>query len=212
MARKHTRGIGSVVTIRRMRGLGRLKNPSSFMGAALPPLVGGLVTGLTVLATRYWAKPSEGDTPRALYRWAPLLGLGAGSIASIALYWLGGAPASVASLATSLGAGGSLMLLDMVQKNSLGEYALALPADVTAPPADQAASGAAATAGLRGRMGVVVPQRLSGGTKGIVMENPASRNPYQRYGVQGVGAPYGEDVNLGSINPGAFGTPGFGNR
>jgi len=194
--RRRRKGVGQTITIRKMRGLGRLKNPKSFMGAALPPVLGGGITGLAVLATRYWAKPSEGETPAMLFKWAPVIGLAAGGIGSLALYYLGGAPAAISSFSTSLLVSGSHMLHDMFLKDRLGEFALAMgPATVS----DPALTG----------MGVVVPQRLMGaGTQGIVMEPAASRDPLRRYGLGATG--YGEEVSLGAVNPRAFGTPGFG--
>jgi hypothetical protein len=182
-----------------MRGLGQLKNPKSFMGAALPPVLGGGITGLTILATRYWAKPSEGETPKQLFRWAPIVGLAAGGVGSLALYYLGGAPAAVSSFSTSLLVSISQLMHDMFIKDRMGEFMIAHP------PAALAPVEGGGTAGF----GVVVPERLMGagnGMQGIVMEPTASRDPLRRYGLGSMG----EEVSLGSVNPRAFGTPGFG--
>lgn len=195
--RRRRKGVGQTITIRRMRGLGQLKNPRSFMGSALPPVLGGGITGLAVLATRYWAKPSEGETPKMLFKWAPLVGLAAGGLGSLALYWLGGAPAAISSFSTSLLVSSSHMLHDMFIKDRLGEFAIAHPPAPAPAVVDQ------------NGFGVVVPQRLMGaGTQGIVMEPTAERDPLRRYGLGATG--YGEEVSLGAVNPRAFGTPGFG--
>ena len=196
MAKKRS-GTG-LITVRQMRGLGRLSNPKSLLGSAGPALMGGGVTGITILAARYFAKPSEGETPKMLYKWAPLMGLGTGLLSSLALYWLGGAPAAISSAVSSTMVGGAAMAFDYLMASRLGEHALAFA---------DAAPAAGATNGL----GVVVPQRIAGaGVRGILMEPAASRDPVRRYGLSGQ---YGEDVNLGGgVNPSAFGTPGFGSR
>lgn len=199
MAKRKRKGVGQTITIRRMRGLGQLKNPRSFMGAALPPVLGGGLTGTAILATRYFAKPSEGETPRMLYKWAPLVGLGVGGAGSLAMYYLAGAPAAVSSFAASLAVSAMQLIHDYMLKDQLGEFQLA-----------QMSAGAPAGNGTQG-MGVVVPQRLMGagnGMQGIVMEPTAERDPLRRYGLGATG--YGEEVSLGSVNPRAFGTPGFG--
>lgn len=195
--RKRRSGVGQTITIRRMRGLGQLNNPKSFMGAAVPPVLGGGVTSLAILATRYWAKPSEGETPKMMFNMAPVIGIAAGGLSSLALYWVGGAPAAISSFATSLLVGASHMLHDMLFKDRMAEFQIA-----TLPSAGQVVSN-----GTEG-FGVVVPQRLmgAGGVNGIVMEPTASRDPLRTYGLGSMG----EEVSLGAVNPRAFGTPGFG--
>lgn len=200
-SRRRRKGVGQTITVRRMRGLGRLNNPRSFAGAAVPPLLGGGVTAATVVAARYFAKPSEGETPQMIYKWAPLIGIGVGGVGSLGLFYVAGAPAAVASFAASALVGVSHMIHDMLVKDSLGEFQLAHPPTMMAAGGNGNGNG---TAGL----GVVVPQRLMGpGTQGIVMSPTAERDPLKRYGL---GDSYGEDVSLGSVNPRAFGTPGFG--
>ena len=191
MAKKSRKsGVGSVITMRRLRGLGALRQPASVMGAALPPLLGVGVTALAILGARYFAKPSEGETPRTVFKFAPAIGLGAGLTSAFALYWLGGAPAAISAGVASAAAAGAAFAADMHFKSVPAEYALALPAG----------NGAAAT----GRIGVVVPERL--GTRGIMFENPASRDPVNRYGV----GSYGQDVTLRGITPSAFGRTHLG--
>jgi len=198
--RRKRRGVGQTITIRRMRGLGSLKRPSSFMGAALPPVLGGGATAATILATRYFANPLEGETPAMLYKWAPLLGWLTGGIGSFALYYLGGGPAAISSFASSTLVAAGQMAHDFLVTSDMSRAG----AHIAAFQAPAAAGNG--TAG----MGVVVPQRLmgAGGVNGIVMEPTASRDPLRRYGLGASG--YGEEVSLGAVNPSAFGTPGFG--
>lgn len=212
MAKKR-KGMGSIITIRRMNGLGRLNDPKTFMGAALPSLAGAGLVALVTAAARYWAKPSEGDTPRAVFKWAPAIGLGVGSVFSLAMYYLSGAPGAISTFVSSLATSGGLMLHDQVVRNAIGEYSLALPPNMTGLAGGD--GGGSAVAGMR-RLGLVVPERVLGpgrrsvqGTGGIVYEDPNSRDPRVRYGVSGVGA-YGESARVAGVNPSAFGTPGFG--
>jgi hypothetical protein len=188
--RGRTGGVGSVITIRRMQGLGALHKPGSFMGSALPPLIGVGVTGITILAARQLAKPSDGPTPTMIFKWAPAIGGGVGLASALALYWLGGAPAAVGAGVASVLTAGLAMVADYQLKSQPGEYALAM------------GSGAATTQGL----GIVVPERM--GTRGIMFENPASRDPVNRYGI---GA-YGQTVDapLQGITPTAFGRTHLG--
>jgi len=198
MAKKRKRrgGTGSVITLRRLKGVGSLRKPSSFAGSAIPALIGGGVTGLATLATRYWAKPSEGENPLMLFKWAPALGLGGGILSSVALYWLGGAPAMISSLVSSVMVSASMLAHDYLLKSTIGEFALAHPAPQTE----------GSTAGL----GVIVPNRI--GTQGVgamMLESAASRDPVNRYGVHGTGS-YGQEVTLQGITPTAFGRTHLG--
>ena len=188
MAKKRKSGVGSVITIRRMRGLGALRQPSSVLGAALPPLLGVGATALAILGARYFAKPSEGETPRTIFKFAPAIGLGVGLTSALGLYYLGGAPAAISAGVSSAATAAAAFAADMHFKSAPAEYALGLPA------------GGAQT----GRLGVVVPERL--GTRGIMFENPASRDPVNRYGL----GSYGQDVQLRGITPSAFGRTHLG--
>lgn len=212
MAKKR-KGMGNIITIRRMRGLGRLNDPKSLMGAALPPLAGAGLVALVTAAARYWAKPSEGDTPKAVFKWAPAIGLGVSSVFSLAMYYLSGAPGAISTFVSGLATSGGIMLHDQVVRNAIGEYSLALPPNMTGN-----AGGAEGTVSGMRRLGLVVGERVLGpggrsvqGTRGIVYEDPNSRDPRVRYGVNGV-ASYGETARVAGVNPQAFGTPGFGGR
>lgn len=191
--RGRTGAVGSVITIRRMQGLGALHKPGSFMGSALPPLIGVGVTGVTILAARQLAKPSMGPTPTMIFKWAPAIGGGVGLASALALYWLGGAPAAVGAGVASVLTAGLAMVADYQLKSMPGEYALAI------------GSGPAAAAAVSG-LGIVVPERM--GTRGIMFENPASRDPINRYGI----GSYGQTVDapLQGISPTAFGRTHLG--
>jgi len=199
MAKKRKGGVGrtgQVITIRRMRGLGNLRQPASFAGAALPPLLGAGMAGLAILGARYFAKPSEGETPKMLFKYAPAIGLGVGLTGALALYYLGGAPAAVGAGVSATAVAGLALAADMHFQSAPAEYALGL---------GLGPSGNGGTAGYG--TGVVVSERL--GTRGIMMENPASRDPVNRYGIGGVGS-YGENVQLRGITPSAFGRTHLG--
>lgn len=198
-------GTGQLITIRRMKGVGSLRRPSSFAGSAVPPLVGGGVTGLAMLATRYWAKPSESETGAALFRHAPAVGMGAGALSSVSLYWLGGAPAMISSMVSTLLVGGAGYLHDMLLKERRGEFDLAMST------ANGAGNGNGDTSGL----GVIVPERIAGanGGTGAIMFQPTSQvDPYKRYGVSGLGYndQFGQTVNLSGVNPSVFGQTRMG--
>lgn len=178
-------GTGQVITIRRMKGLGSLRRPGSFAGAVLPPALGAGVTLGAALATRYFVKPAEGDTPMMLYKHAPWVGLVAGALVSGGLYVLGGAPAAFASGATSLLTAVGIFAHDKVVKEDPASYQAAALSGTGVVVSD--------TIGTRGAMGA------------LMFENPASRDPVNRYGVGGMGS-YGQTVNATQgISPSAFG-------
>lgn len=195
MARKH---VGSLITIRRMKGLGALNQPSSALGSIAPPALGVILAGATALGLRMWVNPAQGDTQAAMFKWAPLIGLAVNAAGSALLYFLAGAPAAFMQASAGTLTSGLLLAHDQVMQARAAELVS------TGMPASAQPNG------ISGRMGVVVPQNLMGpGARGIIMEPAANRNPYRRYGISGgVGGPYGESVNVGAINPSAFGTPG----
>ena len=191
--RRRRRGTGSVIRVRRVNGLGQLNNPSSTVGASMPVLIGGGITALTTIGISQWLQPTPDNAP--FMRNAPWIGVGAGVLAALGL----GAmtkkrPTTVMAVTSAVAVG----------------LAFLLPGWMSSMSSPVAANGA--TAGLR----AVVPEySMRGlgnrGTGAIVMEPHASRG----YGAgalgrgrRGTGA-YGDVVNLGAINPKAFGTPGF---
>lgn len=185
MARKH---MGSMITIRRLRGLGRLNQPASALGSIAPPMLGALLAGLAALGIRYFVRPEEGETQASMFRYAPLIGGAVSAVGSALLYFLAGAPAAFMSASSGTMVSGLLFAHDKLMEARAAEMA-----------------STAAAGGQTQGLGVIVPQRLQGGTRGIVFEPAAARNPYRRYGIAG---PYGETVTIQGINPSAFGTPG----
>lgn len=185
--RRRRRGVGSIITVR--RGLGQLDAET-----LMPPLVGAGTAGLAALGVRYFVDPSQGRMQQMLVQWAPLVGMAVGSVASLALYMMGGRRGSeqaaqsfvAATLVSLFGLGA-----DFVLKRNPGSIVAAVTSGSMAamPP---------------GGTGAIVPE-YSRGMGAIVME-PAGPSG-QRAGTIGS---YGEVVTLQGINTSAFGTPGFG--
>lgn len=192
---RRRRGMGSVIRVRRVNGLGQLNNPSSTVGATVPVLLGGGVAALTTIGISQWMQPTPENA--AFMKNAPWLGLGVGILAALGL----GAMTKKRAT-TAMGVGGAVITT----------LAFMLPSWMASMGSPMASNG-----GTAGRLGAVVPEySMRGlgrrGVGAIVMEPQASRGygagPLGRGGRRGMGS-YGEVVNLGQINPRAFGTPGF---
>lgn len=114
--RKGMRGLGSTLVVR--RGLGRAMMGQGLLGAILPPAIGVGVAALTVIGIRHLAKPEEGAdaTQTMLWKNAGLFGLGAGAVASVALYMLGGSKAAAGAAVGALGVGAAVMASDYFAK------------------------------------------------------------------------------------------------
>lgn len=191
--RSRRRGMGAVI---RVTSLGRLSDPKSGAGAILPVLLGGGVTVAVTLGIRQMMEPSavpSEDSNATIIENAPLLGGLAGLVVGGALFAMKMQPAGLAASAGAV-------------VTALGMWGLEKAAEMKAAALVEAAT-IPGTNGLR----AVVPEYgmrgLGSGGRGmgaIVMENQASRGN----GAGPLGS-YGETVNLGAINPGAFGTPGF---
>lgn len=205
MAKKKRR-TGSIITVRKLsgRGVGNLKNPASGLGAVVPPLLGGVLTGGVTILIENMASPTNGTAPSqymmTLGRYAPFIGVGIGFLGSMALYgMLGSAPAGAAAAAGAVGVGGSLIAYRLLNESKAA-------AGVTPPAITGLGYGhnnRMSMYGRRGRTGAIVPQLQPQGMAGvgaIVMEPTATR---------GLGDPRGETVQLGQVSPAAFGTPGF---
>ncbi len=187
--RKKRRGhrTGSVITTRRLNGIGNLKQTNSVMGAVVPALAAGILTiGGTIAAEQLITPDGTGGFMDTLHDNAPAVGIVAGGLGSLGLMFVAGKPqALTAAIVTAIAGGGAY----------LKKYI----------------DGGSATAGVgymrRGRrqMGAVVAETMHGlparGMGAIVME------PYGQQGYGNSGG--GEKVTLGAINPGAFGTPSF---
>lgn len=185
------KGVGSIVRVRRVSGLGQLNQPGSMMGSTLPVIVGGGVAALTTIGIAQWMDPLKAENKKFIDN-APWLGLGAGIVAGLGLGAMTRKKpttnmAVAAAVVTSL--------------------AFLLPGWMAGMAANGNGNGAT-TAGLRAIVPEYGMRGLGGGRRGtgaIVMEPQASRG----YGAGPLGS-YGETVNLGRVNTGAFGTPGFG--
>jgi len=203
MPKKSRRSTGSVITVKRLsgRGLGSLKNPSSGLGAVVPPVVGGALAGASTILIEHLASPATGEIPSdmmmTLGEYAPYVGVGVGALGSAALYAMIGAPQGAAAMAGAVGVVGALIAYKLMNQSKL-------EAGIEPP--------VTSTSGRRRamrRVGAVVPQLQPAGMAGrrtgaIVME-PTSTNGLRG----GLGDPRGETVNLGQVSPAAFGTPGF---
>lgn len=197
-SRRRRRGTGSVIAVRRkFQGVGKLDNPRSMMGAIVPPLAGGGVAAATAIGIRYFAKPDSPAFVLKMAEYAPWVGLAAGAVTSLGMFFVGGAPAATSSFVGSGVVAGAMALHDWA---------------AVAKAREMAALASGAPTGTSG-VGVIVPEygmrgALRAGTGAIVMEPAASRGYGMAGRRRGTGS-YGEVVNLGAINPGAFGTPGF---
>jgi hypothetical protein len=187
---RRRRGVGSVI---RVSQVGGIADPKSVAGSLLPVLIGGGVTIAVTVGVRQYVEPKD-ESDLSLIKNAPLIGGAAGLVVGGVLWAMKMQPAGLAAGAGALVA-------------ALGMWGLEYAAQMKAEAMAEAATAPGGTAGLR----AIVPEYGVRGTRGlgsgrgmgaIVMEPSASRGNNMR------GA-YGETVNLGGINPGAFGTPGF---
>lgn len=202
--RRRRRGMGSVITVRRARGMGALKGTT---GAVIAPLVGGAITALATLGVRQYVDPAQGETQRSAVKWAWLIGWGSGLVGSLALYFLGGSKeekmrlaASSAVAATAVGLG--FYGYDMVLEGKAQDIVATLQMESGAAAAAAASSAAASQGSAQaGGMGAIVYQQLSGanGMGAIVPE----------YGMNGLGSPFGQNISLRGVDPSVFGSSPF---
>lgn len=198
-SRKRRRGVGSIITLRKRRGVGQVD-----MNDLLPPLVGGGLAALTTLSLRHFVQPNGDPTKTNLVKYAPLLGIAGGSLGALALYMMQGMDAAVRSFLSAGIVGGFAFGSDLVMQGPNGPQvaaALVGPSPITST----AGNG---TAGYLRGVGAIVPE-YGTPTGAIVMEPVGRGSGNRRPGTIGS---YGETVNLGSlggVNTGAFGTPGF---
>lgn len=174
------RGTGSVIRVRRMRGLGQLNNPSSMTGSFWPPMIGGGAAAVTTIGIRQFVRPTT-EWMQQLQEYAPWVGLAVGSLAA---WGLGTMNKRATGWSAAAGAGAvtlGTVMMEMAAKANFGT------------------DGLGAIVPEYGNMGAIVmePQASRGYGAGA-LGNRA-----------GVGGDYGEVVNLGNINTSAFGTPGF---
>lgn len=209
MAKKRRRGTGSVISVKPLSGgLGKVGKPGSLLGSLVPPVVAGLATGGSTLLVEHLGKPANGEQPTdtmiMLAENSPIVGLGAGALASGLMWWLFGAPAGLSAIGGTAAIGATTYGLKWLMSSQS-----TATTDPATGPTVPATSGLGRyryrMRGMRG-MGAIVPQlqppSMNGmrGMGAIVMEPSATR---------GLGDPRGETVSLGNVNPSAFGTPGF---
>lgn len=199
-SRRRSRGVGSAISL---AGLGKVKSQRGLMTFLLPTAVGILVPAGVVVAARYFSDPTKGETQAMIYKQAPWLGLAAGAISAAALYVMGGgaaaaAAASVAAAGVALTSFAHDQLL--VRDPERRVWAQTLNADAAGDAAGPLAGlGNYFTSRPNGALGAAVPQLTS---TGAVVMAPSNGVGYAAYSG-------GEEVNLGSVNASAFGTPGF---
>lgn len=201
--RKRRRGVGSIITVRKRRGTAGLGAVG--MDDLLPTLVGSGLTALTALSLRYFVTPNGDSTKQMLVKYAPLFGVAAGALGSLALYMMSSADAAVRAFAGSVVVGGFGFGSDMLLQGPQGPQIATAISSSTTSAIDSTANG---TAGYLRGMGAIVPE-YSRGMGAIVMEPVGGGSGNRRPGTIGS---YGETVNLGSlsgVNTNAFGTPGF---
>jgi len=190
---RRRRGMGSIIRVSR---LGGFSDPRTGLGATLPVLLGGGVAIAVAVGIRNMVEPTT-ESDVSMLKNAPLYGGAAGMLVGGILFAMKMQPQGLAAVAGSVISAGAMWGLEKAAEMK----AEALLEAATAAPAAQAA------AGLRAVVPEYSMRGLSAGRQGmglITMEPQASRG----YGAGPLGA-YGETVNLGAINPGAFGTPGF---
>jgi hypothetical protein len=195
-------GVGTTLTLRGLGRAGRMRGAGSIAMFLVPPLVGGGLAALTIMAARYFTTPKAGTTfsttTKMVYKNAPWIGLAAGAVGSLATFMLmgqsagAGLSAGAAALIASLVAFGQDKML-MGTPDAAGVAATALLTPST--PAAAAAAGLGTV--YSARLGAVVPQ-LQQGTGAIVME-PTHGIPTRAY-------TGGQTVSLGNVNARAFGT------
>lgn len=184
---------------RGMRGFGALKmsNPLPML---LPVLVGGVLTGITIVAARYFTMPAAGaaptDTQKSVYKFAPWIGAAVGALSSVAMYAITkGMTGAVTTFGSSLAVSLATFASDMITFKDQGTVAQAA---LMMAPAQAMTSGVGSIYSLR--TGAVVPA-LAQGTGAVVLTPQGVQGPY-------VG---GERVSLQGVNPSAFGTPAVSN-
>jgi len=198
-------GTGSIIRVRKLKGLGQLDKPDSWMGASLPVVLGGGVAMATSVGIRHLITPTS-EMQANMMRYAPWIGMGAGLLTAGIFAATVSQPAGLAAAAAATGVAGAILAADWVTRRKLAANAPGETVDAMTPYIGAVVMEPHASRGYgAGPLGAYETYMLSGqqqGTGAIVPEY--SQTP----GTAGVGA-YGDVVNLQGISPGAFGTPGF---
>ena len=196
--RRRRRGMGSIIAVR-SRGMGNIKQLRATrpMSAAIPVLVGGGLTALTVVGIRYFvaSQDAPSENQLMLYKWAGAAGLAVGAVGAAALSVMGGGAGAATIAALSSGfvaAAGYAHDWLAVQYPITNMAALLPPATATGEEPATTTQQGIVLERLRG-IGAVVPEQLGAYTE-------------TRRGGATQG---GSEVSLSGVNTGAFGTPGF---
>jgi hypothetical protein len=171
-----------VIRVRKLNGVGQLDRPDTFIGAAVPPLIGGATAALTTIGISRADNATKVQIDNA-----PWIGLGASAIVAMII---GGTVSKPAGLSAFVGGMvGSLAIF-------IDEWS-----------AKEAIKDMQKKAGANG-VAAIVPEYADNGMGAVLMEPTAGRRA--RGGT--IGGRFGEDVQLNgvaSVNSKVFGTPGF---
>jgi hypothetical protein len=191
---RRMRGLGTMIRVRRLRGLGDLRNPNTTMGAALPATIGAGVVALVTIGLRYLMKPTTEMQMKAM-EFAPYIGMGTGLATAIALGYTVSRSAGVSSASAAVGTGSAMLLAEYAAGQRLREVAAGEAVDAMRPYG----------------MGAIVPEY---GTRGAPAHGPHGAIVMEPYASRPVGnagpvGNYGDVVNLSGINSDAFGSKAF---
>lgn len=148
----------------------------------IPPAVGIGLTAMTTMGIRAFLTPTPGSPAEAMYRSAPLFGVGAGVLGGLAVGVLGGKSQAASTIMTAVVTGAVLYGMERLNASKPGAMAALIGTPTAVVP------GAP--------LGAIVPQYPTRGLGAIVMER-------LRGNEQGQGA----DITLkGVVNTNAFGS------
>jgi hypothetical protein len=176
----HRRGTGSVLQVRKLSGLGAMRMPNTFMGSLLPVAIGGVVAGGTMIGIRSFMHPDTSMKANVM-EYAPWVGLVAGGVAGLLMWNVSSQAAGLLTVATA-----GVLTLATVAGEAVAKARMT--------------NEVAKTSGL----GAIVPEYSRTGTGAILMERAGTGRAHRLGDAQ-----RGANINLGKINTGAFGTPGF---
>lgn len=183
----------------RRRGLKGLRSASltrpGLIRDLVPTIVGiGLTAGATV-AVRSFLRPTPGSPAETAYRWAPVIGLGAGALGMLAMQVTGGKSQATSTLVAAVGTAGVLIGMERLHASKPGAFA--------------ALVGSGPSAGTAG-IGAIVPEYAGGpfATRGL--SGPRGAGAIVMEQLNGNQQGQGADVQLqGAVNTAAFGSRPF---
>lgn len=193
----------------RKSGMGEVLQRGSVVASVAPPLIGGGLTALTVVAIRHLLKPKT-DLSRMLYKQAPIVGLGIGALAGSLISRQIASSADSKNVTAGAITGAGLVGLSHVVTEAMRRADVAA-APVNAEAAQRVAEELSSENGQQAAngMGAIVPQYGSlpagNGMGAIVMEQLSGNRQEQGAVVNLKGA--GMD---GMVETSAFGTSPYG--